>query len=191
VTDEDYARLGASQTSPVDEARERLAFARDELGRAKLAAVNDQHEGALARSDQGAASADLSRADAETKIGKDSNEPGQVLRAQEDTHSARQGKDVADARLAYAGKLKESREAQVAAAERGVDLMTEKVNVAKLQSLDDAAVPAAGKYDHAAALRRLADAQREHDRATAAATRASQETAAAKERWQVLAGNAR
>ena len=52
VSESDFARLTATQTQPVDEARRQLALARDELGRAKLSAVNDQHEGELARSDQ-------------------------------------------------------------------------------------------------------------------------------------------
>jgi hypothetical protein len=187
VSDSDFGRLSSSQIQPVAEARAQLDRARDELGRAKLAAVNDQHEGELARSDQGTASADLNRASAETKIGKDSNEPGQVQQAQDDTRDALQGKAVADARLAYSKKLETSQAAKVAAAERKVDLMAEKVNLAKLQSLDDAAVPAAQKYDRATAMQRVVDAQRAYDSATATASAALGETTAAKEHWQTLA----
>ncbi|MGZ4673546.1 MAG: ABC transporter permease, partial [Ilumatobacteraceae bacterium] len=61
LSDTDYARLDTSQTLRVEEARSQLAIARDELGRAKLSAVTEQHEGELARSDQAAASADVSR----------------------------------------------------------------------------------------------------------------------------------
>src|SRR5512142_209267 len=105
VSDADFGRLSAVQTSRVEEARARLSLARDELGRAKLGVVNDQHEGALARADQATAEAEVSRAVAETKIGKDSNEPGQMQRARDETKSAREGKAVADARQAYAKKL--------------------------------------------------------------------------------------
>lgn len=186
VSDSDYGRLGAGQTRPVEEARAALALAQDELGRARLSLVNDQHEGELARSDQAAASADASRAAAQSKIGKDSNEPGQLRRAHEDTLAAKAGQDVADARLAYSRKLATSQAGQVAAAQRKVDLMTEKVNLAKLQSLDDASVPAAGKYDRASAMQRVVDAQRAYDRAIAAAAAASTETTRAKERWEKL-----
>ena len=186
VSDSDFARLTAGQIQPVDDARAQLALARDELGRAKLSVVNDQHEGDLARSDQASASADMSRAAAESKIGKDSNEPGQMNRARDDTKAAQRDKELADARLAYSKKLATSQAAQVTAAERKVDLMTEKVNLAKLQSLDDAAVPAAGKYDRATAMQRVVDAQRAYDGANATAARASRETAIAQERWQEL-----
>ena len=186
VSDSDYGRLTATQTQPVADARSQLALARDELGRAKLGVVNDQHEGALARADQATASADVSRAAAESKIGKDSNEPVQLQQARDDTKAAQQSKEVADARLAYSKKLAASQAAQVTAAERKVDLMTEKVNLAKLQSLDDAAVPAAGKYDRATTMERVVDAQRAYDRALATAATASGETATAKEHWQKL-----
>jgi hypothetical protein len=186
VSESDYARLGVHETKLVDDARAQLALARDELGRAKLNVVNDQHEGELARSDQATASADVSRAVAESKIGKDSNEPGQIPQARDATKTARQGKEAADARLEYSKKLATSQAAQVTAAERKVDLMTEKVNLAKLQSLDDAAIPAAGKYDRATAMERVVNAQRAYDSATASAGTASRETTAAKERWQTL-----
>jgi hypothetical protein len=187
VSDSDFARLVPGQTQRVDEARAQVALARDELGRAKLSALNDQHEGALARSDQAAASADKSRAAAETRIGKDSNEPGQIQQARDDTATARQGKEVADARLAYSKKLATSRAAEITAAERKVDLMVEKVNLAKLQSLDDAAIPAAGKYDHATAMEQVVKAQHAFDRATAAAAKAGGETAKARGHWEQLA----
>jgi hypothetical protein len=186
VSEADYARLDASQTRRVDEARSQLALARDELGRAKLGVVTDQHEGELARSDQASAAADVSRAAAETRIGKDSNEPGQLQQARDDTQTAQRCKEVADARLAYSKKLATSQSARVAAAERKVDLMTEKLNLAKLQALEDAAVPAAGKYDRATTMQQVVDAQRAHDRATATAATASSETTAAKDLWQEL-----
>ena len=186
VSDADYGRLAADQTQPVDDARAQLALARDELGRAKLSVVNDQHEGELARSDQATATADVNRAATESKIGVDSNEPDQLQQAREDTKSAQQGKEVADARLAYSKKLAASQAAQVTASERKVDLMTEKVNLAKLQSLDEAAVPAAGKYDRAAATERVQDAQRAYEHATRLAATASDETSTAKAHWKDL-----
>jgi hypothetical protein len=187
VSDSDFARLGEDQVQPVTDARADLARARDELGRAKLSVVNDQHEGELARSDQGAARAEASRAAAETSMGTDSNEPDQVQQALDDTETARQGQDVADARLAYSKKLATAQAAQVTASERKVDLMVEKVNLAKLRSLEEAAVPAAGKYDRASMMKRVVDAERAYDRATVTADSAFSGSAAARERWQELA----
>ncbi len=187
VSDSDFARVGASDVGPANDARSDLALARDELGRDKLSLVNDRHEGALARSDQGTASADMSRAAAESDIGKDSNEPAQMQQARDDTEDARQGKEVADARLAYSKRLATARAAQVTASERKVDLMAEKLNLAKLQSLEDAGVPAAGKYDRPAVMERVVVAQRAYDRATVTATSASRESTTAREHWQDLA----
>ena len=184
VSDADFGRLTAGQSTRVAEARAQLALARDELGHAKLSVVNDRHEGELARSDQASASADRSRAAAQTQIGKDSNEPLQMQQARDDTDSAEKSMALADARLAYSKKLAASQAAQVAAAERKVDLMTLKVNLAKLQSLDDAAIPAAGKYDRETAMKRVVDAQRAYGRAIAIADAALAETTAAKEQWQ-------
>jgi hypothetical protein len=187
VSDSDFARLAASEVGPTDEARSDLALARDELGRDKLSLVNDRHEGALARSDQGAASADMSRAAAESDIGKDSNEPAQMQQARDDTEVARQDNEVADARLAYSKGLATAQVAQVTASERKVDLMSEKLNLAKLQSLEEAAVPAAGRYDRSALMERVVVAQRAYDRATAIATTASRESTTARKHWQDLA----
>lgn len=184
VSESDFARLPEDRMQRVDVARQRLADASDELGRAKLGVVNDQHEGALARSDQVAAQAELGRAAAETGVGKDSNEPGQKRLAQDDTREAKAGKAVADAHLAYAGKLATSRAAAVTAAERKVELRSEEVNLAKLQSLEEAGIPAAGKYDRVATLERVGKAQKAFDAATAAAARADAETATARGLWQ-------
>lgn len=186
VSDSDFGRLSAGQSAPVENARAQLGLAQDELGRAKLSVVNDQHEGELARSDQATATADVSRAAALSKMGKDSNEPNQIQEAREATATARSSRQVADARLAYSRKLAASQAAQVTAAERKVELMTEKVNLAKLQSLDDARVPAAGKYDRATVMQRVVDAQRAYDRAVTTAAAASVETTTARESWQKL-----
>jgi hypothetical protein len=186
VSDSDYGRLAAGQTRLVDDARAQLALAQDELGRAKLSVVNDQHMGDLARSDQAVASAEASRAAAQTRIGKESNEPAEMQLARDATQAAQTSQQVADARLAYSQQLATSQAAQVTAMERKVDLMTEKVNVAKLQALDDAAVPAAGKYDRAAALQRVVDAQHAFDSASANAASSASETTIAKEHWRKL-----
>lgn len=186
VSDSDFGRLAAGQTTLVDDARAQLALAQDELGRARLSVVNDQHMGDLARSDQAVASAEASRAAAQTKIGKESNDPGEKQLARDATQAAQTSQQVAEARLAYSQQLATSQAAEVTALERKVDLMTEKVNVARLQALDDAAIPAAGKYDRATALQRVADAQHAFDRASADAASAAAETAIAKEHWRKL-----
>jgi hypothetical protein len=191
VSDADFGRLAPDQIQPVVDARAEVDQARNELGRAKLEGVNDQHEGELARSDQAQSSADMSRAVVEGRIGQDSNDPGQKQQAADDSKAAQQDSDAANARLVFAKKLTISRAAQVTAAERKVDLAVEKVNVAKLQSLEDAAMPAAGKYDHAAAMERVMIAQRAYDSATVTANNAVGETTAAHERWQYLVGKNR
>lgn len=178
VSDSDFARLAPSQTEHVDEARAQLAAANDELGRAKLGVVNGQHEGAFARSDQVAASAEQSRAATETKVGQDSNEPAQLRLASDDTKAAQRGKDTADARLAYSKKLDVSLAAQVTAAQRKVDLMTARVNLAKLEALEHAEIPAAGKYDRDMALASVTQAQRAY---TAAAATAAETALAAEQ----------
>ena len=187
VSDSDFARLAANEVGPADDARSELALARDELGRDKLSLVNDQHEGDLARSDQGSAKADMSRAAAERGIGQDSNEPAQKQQARDDTEAAQQGKEVADARLAYSKRLATAQAAQVTASERKVDLMTEKLNLAKLQSLEEASIPAAGKYDRPALMERVEVAQRAYDQATVIAATTSRESTTSKEHWQDLA----
>ena len=184
VSESDFARLPADKTQRVDAARQQLMEASDELGRAKLGAVDVQHEGAFARSDQAAASADLSRAETEAKVGRDSNEPDQLKLARDDTRSAQQDKVAADARLAYSKKLSISRAAQVTAAERKVELRTEEVNLAKLQALEEAGVAAAGKYDRATAMERVAKAQRAYQAATTTAAQAARETADAMTQWK-------
>ncbi len=180
VSESDYARVPAGQTQRVDEARAQLAAASDALGRAKLRSVDDQHEGTFARADQAVAKADRSRAAAETRAGQESNDPGMMQQAREDTRAAQQDTLSADARLAYSKKLATSRAAQVAAAERLVELRTEALNLAKLDTLIDAGAPAAGKYDRIAAVGRVTAAQRAYDDASASAASAAAETAAAK-----------
>jgi hypothetical protein len=179
VSEADYARVPDHQGQRVAAARLELAAARDALGRAKLNFINDENEGDLARADQVAAKADLSRAATETKAGKASNEPVLKQQALDDTAAAQVDKREADTRLAYSKKLDVSRTAQVAAAEHRVTLMVERVNLAKLLAMEEAGVPAAAKYDRKAALERVAEAQRAADAAQAKAAQAAGETAAA------------
>jgi hypothetical protein len=179
VSESDYARVPAGRTQRVDEARTQLSEARDALGRAKLSSVDDRQEGTFARADQAGAKADRSRAAAETRAGQETNDPGQMQQARDATRSAQQQTISADARLAYSKKLATSRAAQEAAAERLVELRTEALNLAMLDSLVDAGVPAAGKYDRAAAAERVNAAQRAYEDASASAASAAAETATA------------
>jgi hypothetical protein len=179
VSDSDYARVPAGKTQRVDDARAQLAAASDALGRAKLNSVDDQHEGTFARADQASAKADRSRAAAETRASQESNDPGKVQQARDDTRAAQQDTLSADARLAYSKKLATSRAAQVVAAERLLALRTEALDLAKLDTLLDAGVPAAGKYDRVAAANRVNAAQRAYDDASTSAASAAGETAAA------------
>jgi hypothetical protein len=52
--------------------------------------------------------------------------------------------------------------------------------------MDNAAVPAAGKYDRAQAMQRVVDAQRAYDGATSNAAAAAADTRTAEEYWRRL-----
>jgi hypothetical protein len=53
-----------------------------------------------------------------------------------------------------------------------------------VESLDDASVAAAGKYDRASTMERVVNAQRAWDQSVAVAAAAALETETAKEAWQ-------
>lgn len=186
VSDSDYGRLQTSQAQGVDDARQQELQARDELARAKLRLTDTQHEEELAKADQTGAESDKKRAEAESKMATDSNDPAQRQRAQELNETAQLHRRAADAHLDYAKKLNDARKAEVDAAQKRLDQMEAKVNLAKLQALQSANIPAAGKYDMAAMTNRVNKAEREHDDAAQKARTLDGQATSAQERWQDL-----
>lgn len=186
VSDADYGRLQPGQTQAVDEARQQELQARDELARAKLRVTDTQHEDELAKADQTAAESDDKRAKAEAKIAADSNDPAQKQRAQELAETAQLHKKAADAHLDYAKKLIDARKAEVTAAQKRLDVTSAKVNLAKLQALQSAQIPAAGKYDVAATTNHVSRAQRDHDDAMQKAHALDAQVSSAQQTWQDL-----
>lgn len=186
VSDSDYGRLQPGQTQGVEDARQAEMQARDELSRAKLRLTDTQHEDELAKADQTAADSDKKRAEAETKIGADSNDPGQKARAQELTETAELHRRAADAHLSYAKKLIDSRKAAVDAAQKRLEVATAQVNLAKLKALQAAQIPAAGKYDMAAMTNRVTSAQRDYDSSVHKAQTLEAESTSAEQTWKDL-----
>ncbi|BDG09538.1 hypothetical protein [Anaeromyxobacter paludicola] len=186
VSEADYGRLQPNQTQQVDDARQQQLQAQDELARAKLRMTDVQHEQDLAKADQTAADADMKRAQAETKIAGDSNDPGQKQRGQELTQTATLHKNAADAHLDYAKSLVEARQAEVDAAQKRVDLMAARVNHAKLQAMQQSQIPAAGKYDAAAITNKVTKAENDYTQAMQKARDLDTQATAAQGRWQDL-----
>ncbi len=186
VSDADYGRLQPGQTQPVDEARQQVTQARDELARAQLRLTDTQHEDELAKADQTAADSDKKRAEAETKIATDSNDPEQKARAHELTETAELHRRAADAHMTYAKKLIDSRKAAVDAAQKRFEVETAKVNLAKEKALQAAQIPAAGKYDMVAMTNRVMNAQRDYDDSARKAQTLDAEASSAQQTWRDL-----
>lgn len=184
VADPDFGRLGPSQTAPVDEARHFVSSARDELSRAKLRAQDGRHELDLAKADQAAASADAQRADAEKKAADQSRAPADLERARDLQERAKLHKSAADAHVEYANRLIKANDASVDAANRQVDLAEARLEWAKLQTLQQAGVPAATKYDAAKFQGRVSSAQKSFDDALRHARDLHGQANSSQQRWQ-------
>ena len=83
VSEADFSRLAPDDMGPVNEAREFLATAREEQGRAKLRQQETMHEADLAKANQQAADSDEKRAATQAMIANDSREPAQVEQARQ------------------------------------------------------------------------------------------------------------
>jgi hypothetical protein len=186
VADADLGRLGPDQMQPVDDARRFLSSARDELARARLRLEQTQQEDELARADAQVATAEATRAAAQARIADGSREPAQLELARELHERARLAKAAADARTDWARKLVEARRMGVQAAERQVDLGEARLEWSKLQALQLASIPAAGKYDGARFQARVAEAQRTFDGALQRARELDGQQTVAQRRWQDL-----
>jgi hypothetical protein len=165
VSDADYGRLRAGQTGPVDQARLFQASARDERARAQLRLQEGQHEGQLARADEETAKAAAERAQAEAKMASESRDPAQLERARTLKERADAQQRAANAHAEYVKRMTAARKAAVDAADKQVALGDARVELAKLQSLQQAGVPAATKYDLAKFQARVDEAQKTFDAA--------------------------
>ncbi len=186
VSDSDFGRLQPGQAQGVADARQQALQARDELARAKLHLTDTQHEEELAKADQAAADSDRKRAEAESKMGAESNEPVQKQRAQELTETAQLHRRSADAHLEYAKKVSDSRKAEVDAAQKRLALADAKENLSKLKAMQEAGIPAAGKYDMGGMSNRVNSAETAHNEAVQKARSLESEATTARERWQDL-----
>ncbi len=184
VSDADFGRLTPTQTAPVDEARRFVSSARDELARAKLRQQETAHESDLARADQQVAEADAKRAEVEAKAADQSREPAQLDRARQLREGASLHKSVADAHADYAKRITAANQASVDAANRQVDLANARLELAKLQALQQAGIPAATKYDASKFQARVSDAQKTFDQALQHARDLQGQATASQQRWQ-------
>ncbi len=188
VSDEDFARLPRGQMGPVDQARAQLRQAQDQLARAKLRLQEASHEEDLAKAEQAAADAKIQQAEAQLKIAQDRGDQKAIARATQAVEAAKLQRQAADAHLDYAKKLASARQAQAEVAERRVDVMVRQVELAKLQALQQAGVPAASRYDPAVFRRDLADAQVALAQAQAKARDLSAQAQASLQEWRSLSG---
>jgi hypothetical protein len=186
VSDSDYGRVPPAQTAVVEEARSGMNQARDELARAKLRQTDAAQATNLAQADISVAEAELQRAAARMKMAQESNDPTQLAQARAMNEAAQLRLDTAKARLDFAQKLQAARAQEVAAAEKHIALQEMRVEQAKLQALQQAQVPAAGKYDGQKLDARVADVRKEFDEASTNARSSLDAAMNAERHWQEL-----
>jgi chromosome segregation ATPase len=156
VLDADYGRLTPEQTGAIDSVRTELAAAQQELDAAKLKIGEAKREKELAAGDRDAAKAEQER----------------VKRL---VSAAEARGEAAEARAEYAEKLGEAREAALDAAQRRVDLAAAKVELLKLQALEQAKIQPTKAYDDKAFYGRVAEAQKQLDEAREKVRKAEQD----------------
>jgi hypothetical protein len=186
VADSDYGRLQSGQTAIVDAARGDLAKARDAEARAKLRQTEARNQAGLAKADATAADAERGRGEALTKAANESRDPAQLAQAQRITQGAQVRKQAADAHMAYSQKLQAAADTGVTAAERRVAYESARVELAKLQALQAAQVPAATKYDGAKMQAQVDQSRKELEQAEAQARSADAEATTAQRNWEEL-----
>jgi hypothetical protein len=184
VSDEDAGRLGPEQLAVVHQARQDLSLARDDLARASLRLQQAQNEEVIAKADQEAAAAAQKVADAQQKVADDSRAPQALDKASRLQEQAKAHKQTADLHADYASKLVDERKAEMQAAERRVDLAQARVELSKLQALEQARNPAATKYDASGFHAAVNHAQGELDKASQNARSLELEATAVRQRWE-------
>lgn len=161
VLDADYGRLRPDQAGAVDGARGELARAHEELAAAKAQRSEAERERLASEREQTSAKQDLDRAEKRMQ--------------------------AAEARVEYAGTLVEARKAAEDAAQRRVELSGAKVELLKLQALEQAKMQPSKQYDSKAFYGRVADSQKKLDDAQENLKKLEQEASDGKRRWEDLA----
>lgn len=167
VLDADYGRLRPDQSAGVDSARTELSRSHEELSAAKTKRAEAVREGKLAEDDRLAARKELER-------------------SKRQVEAAEARGRAADAHVEYVEKLSEARGAGEEAAQRRVDLAAAKVELLKLQALEQAKLQPSKAYDDKAFYGRVADAQRRLDDARGRVRELEQEATGAQRRWDDL-----
>lgn len=165
VADTDFAQVKAGQTGSVDQARQALGRANDDVGRAQLRLKEAQREDQLAAADQKSAQAAMEQARTRAQIAADTRDPSKTELAGRQTEQAGVQQRAADAHSDYAKRLIDARQASVTAAEKRAALEEAKLEVAKLHALRSANPQTAGKYDMAGFQQRAQKAQADFEAA--------------------------
>lgn len=144
VLEADYGKLKPEQTASIDAARTELASAHEELEAAKGKVAEARREKKLAEEDRDAAKSETNRV---KKL----------------VEAAEARSEAAGAHGEYAEALVEAREAAEDAAQRRIDLANAKVELLKLQALEQAKVQPGKAYDDKEFYKRVAEAQKKLD----------------------------
>ncbi len=160
VMDADYGRLRPDQAAGVDSARTELARAHDELAAARTAGGDAAREEKTAAKEREAAEKELDR--------------------------AKKRVEAAEARTEYAEKLVEARKAAETAAQQRVDLLSAKIEVLKLEALEQAKIVPSRSYDGKAFYARVSESQKKLEDAQDKTKKFEQEASAGKRRWEDL-----
>jgi chromosome segregation ATPase len=164
VLDADYGRLKPDQTAAVDSARAELASAHQELEAAKGKVAEARREEKLAESDRAAAKSETERV-------KKLAEAADALSSAADAHGE------------YAGTLIDARKAAEEAAQRRVDLANAKVELLKLQALEQAKLEPTKAYDDKTFYGRVAEMQKRLDDAREKVKQLEQDATDDQRRW--------
>ncbi|HEX9051515.1 MAG TPA: hypothetical protein VF841_13370 [Anaeromyxobacter sp.] len=160
VMDADYGRLRPDQAAGVDSARTELSRAHDELAAASSQRGDAAREEKAARTERESAERDLDR--------------------------AKKRVEAAEARTDYAGTLVEARKAAEAAAQQRVDLLSAKIEVLKLEALEQAKLQPSKPYDSKAFYGRVSDAQKKLEDAQEKTKKLERDANDGKRRWEDL-----
>lgn len=186
VADADLGRLAPEQMGPVHVSRAALGEARDAAARAQYRLQESRHEEAWANADKAAAESDRLRAAAELASARDSGDQRLAGIAAERGETAALRAQAAAARLDYARKIVQARDAELRTAEARARRAEWEVERAKLTALREAGLPAASKYDPAPIDRRVAEAVKAEDGARARARDLAQTARASHDHWRSL-----
>jgi hypothetical protein len=162
VSDADLANLNATQMASVNQARQGVLTASDELGRAQARLREAQHEEQFASADQTTAKASMEQAKTMQQVAGERHNDAKAEQARGMFERAGAQQRAADARSDYAAKLVAANQASVQAATDKKEVADARLEVAKLQALRRSNVPVSGNYDMAVMEKRVQDAEAKH-----------------------------